>query len=524
MKYIPFAALSPNTVERIKYLILASLTIIFIAIFSVSLSWRVRGDAVFLHYLAYLINEHDFVPYRDFFELNMPGTYLFHIMIGKLFGYSLYTLRTIHIAWFTATLVITWFIMRPFGNKTAIAGCLLFGIIYLGYGTEMSLQRDFIIILPIAIAILITIRHRPNYTNLIHFLLGILFALVALVKPYHAIGLPVLIVYNCLQDGNKSISAIFKSCIGGGILALLSFLLILSMSFLWLWHIGALTAFGEIVTAYTPLYAQISGDLTIRKPLAHVIYTLYRYVYFKDIGILMLAATLGTYIFVTKPQSTVTKNLSILLFFFCILHALSAGIGGKVWNYHLIPYMYFVSLSAAITLYSPPLFANVYRSNIIPVLVFIMAITPIVLKSTGKHVILRSKSAYELSIEMRMDEISTYLQTHLAAGDKIQLLSWAGGVMEPMLAAKAIIATRYITDFQFYHHVSNPYIKNLRQDVMTKLKQAMPKFIIDVYALRIIAGADTSYEFPELKAFIKQHYKKDYIGNNEFNIFRRNDG
>jgi hypothetical protein len=512
-----------QSIEGVKYLFMVFLAMIFLVEFVLSFGWRVRGDSVYIHYLAYLINEHDFVPYRDLFEINMPGTYLFHIAIGKLFGYSDYALRMVNIAWLTATFVVTWFIMKSFGRVTAFASCLLFGIIHLGFGPDMSLQRDFIAILPIAIAILIIIQRKPNHSvNFINFLLGLLFAIVALIKPYHAIGLPVLIVYNCIYDSNESVKTLLKSCIVGGIFALFGFILILIIPFIWLWRIGALQAFLDIFSSYTPLYAQISGDLKVRDTFSHIMYTLYSYTNFKKLGILLMASFFGVYLVLTKSLSVATKRLSILLLLLSILYAISAAIGGKLWSYHLMPYIYFVSLSAAIVLYSPTLFANIYRLNILPLLVFIVVSTPIVQYSVSKQIFVEWKTPYELSKDIRRDEIAEYLNAHMLPTDKVQPLSWAGGTMEAMLASKAIPANLYITDFQFYHHVSTPYIQNLRADFISKLEAEKPRFIVDVSAYRQISGLDTSYEFPQLKEFIKQNYKKDYTGD-DFEIFRRND-
>lgn len=525
MKNISSISLSHKAVESVKDLFLAFLAIIFLVEFVLSFGWRIRGDSVYIHYLAYLINEHGFVPYRDLFEINMPGTYLFHIAIGKLFGYSDYALRMVNIAWLTATFVVTWFIMKSFGRGTAFASCLLFGIIYLGFGPDMSLQRDFIAILPIATALLITIQRKPNHSvNLIHFLLGVLFALVALIKPHLAIGFPVLIVYNCVHDsnGSKSVKSLIKPCIVGGIFALLGFLLTLIIPFLWLWRIGTLQAFWDISSSYTPLYAQMSGDHQFRETFSHVMYTLYSYTNFKKLGILLTASIFGVYLVLTKSISVATKKLSILLFLLSILYAVSAGIGGKLWFNHLVPYMYFASLGTAIVLYSPPLFKNSYRLTIISLLVFLVASTPILLYSVSRQIVPKSKTPYELSAEMRQDEITAYLNAHLSPTDKVQPLSWIGGTLEAMLASKAILATPYIAELQFYHHVSSPYIQKLREDFITKLEKEMPKFIVDVYAYRQISGLDTTYKFPELKAFIKQHYDKDYTKDG-FDIFRRND-
>lgn len=70
-----------RTIEGVKYLFLAVLAIVFLVELGLSLHWRMVSDNAFLHYVAYLINEHGFVPYRDIFEVNMPGTYLFHMAI-----------------------------------------------------------------------------------------------------------------------------------------------------------------------------------------------------------------------------------------------------------------------------------------------------------------------------------------------------------------------------------------------------------------------------------------------------------
>ncbi|MEZ4726562.1 MAG: hypothetical protein R3E79_05455 [Caldilineaceae bacterium] len=123
-----------RAVEGVKYLFLASLTMLFVVELGLSLRWQLVGDSAFLHYIAYLMNEHNFVPYRDIFEVNMPGTYLFHMAIGKLFGYSDLAFRLVDVAWLTATLTVTWLVMKPFGRIVAAASCLLFALIYLGAG------------------------------------------------------------------------------------------------------------------------------------------------------------------------------------------------------------------------------------------------------------------------------------------------------------------------------------------------------------------------------------------------------
>jgi len=432
----------------------------------------------------------------------------------------------VDIAWLTATLTVTWLIMKPFGRVVASAGSLLFGLIYLHYGPHMSLQRDVIAILPIATAILLATRRRLDHSiNLVHFLVGVLFALAALIKPHIAIGLPAVILYNCIHDTNcsKSVKTLIQPCIAGGSFALVGFLLTLAIPLLWLWRIGALESFWDVFSSYVPLYSQMSGDFQFWGTFYRVIYALRLYLEFGGFDILLMTSMFGVYFVLTKSMSAATKKRAILLFSLVVLYGMYAAIGGKLWTYHWMPYVYFASLGTAMVLFSPPSFEGLRRPIIFPLLVFIVAVT-----ITGHPSRIAFEQLFygkqpEPPMDGRVDKIATYLNEHLSPTDKVQPLDWISGATHAMLISKAVVATPYITDFQFYHHVSNPYIKNLRKDFIRRLKQEMPTIIIDVHIdnsiKRRMSGLDTTYQFPELKEFIKQHYKKDYTGD-DFDIFR----
>ena len=216
MYNIQFQSLFDQIITYSKYLFVTFLGGLFFMQLVLSLNWPLLngGDAAFLHYIAYLINEHDFVPYRDIFEVNMPGTYLFHMAIGKLFGYSDFAFRLVDTTWLTLTLIVSWLLMRPFGRVVAFSACFLFGLVYFKGNVYHSLQRDFIVLLPIATALLLGTQRKPYHSiNLIHLLQGILFGLAGLIKPHFIIGLPVIILYNYLHF-NENISFIFYFIIG----------------------------------------------------------------------------------------------------------------------------------------------------------------------------------------------------------------------------------------------------------------------------------------------------------------------
>ena len=93
-----------------------------------------------------------------------------------------------------------------------------------------------------------------------------------------------------------------------------------------------------------------------------------------------------------------------------------------------------------------------------------------------------------------------------------------------MLETRTPIATPYVFDFYFYHHVSKPYIQSLRVVFVQPLAAASPRFIIEVTAIDKpwVSGEDTTREFPELRAFLNENYsvtmdRDDYI------IYERDD-
>jgi len=48
-----------------------------------SLAWPLVHDSAIMHYVAWLISQ-GAVPYRDAFDMNMPGVYLIHLVVLTL--------------------------------------------------------------------------------------------------------------------------------------------------------------------------------------------------------------------------------------------------------------------------------------------------------------------------------------------------------------------------------------------------------------------------------------------------------
>ena len=113
----------------------------------------------------------------------------------------------------------------------------------------------------------------------------------------------------------------------------------------------------------------------------------------------------------------------------------------------------------------------------------------------------------------RVDEIAHWLKSRLQPGDTVQPLDVTGGSVQGMLIAEAKIATKFILDWQFYFHVSSPYIQGLRKQFISQLYNSPPRFVIEVMTDKPwVSGVDTTNKFPELSSFLTDHYSIVFYG------------
>ena len=76
-------------------------------------SWPIVHDVPLMLYAGFLMQEHDLVPYRDFFEMNPPGTLAFNAVYYDLVGSSAGAFRVAHLGWLAAVLPLSSVQARP---------------------------------------------------------------------------------------------------------------------------------------------------------------------------------------------------------------------------------------------------------------------------------------------------------------------------------------------------------------------------------------------------------------------------
>lgn len=481
-----------------------------------------QHDTPLLHYVAFLVDRHGFVPYRDVFETSMPGTILLHMAIGKLVGYSDAAFRAIDIACLVILLATTWLLLKPFATAVGVASALVFGLLYFGHGPAMSLQRDYLGILPIALALLVvTRRGTSSCSSGIAGLVGALFALSASIKPQLAIGLPAVIAYICLPpsvDWRRAKLIYARRVLWTAFNAVCCFVIVASVPFVWLWSKGGLAAFQDMFLSYLPLHIQLSGDHRMLSDSAQWEYVLDHYGRLGGYAALSILAVLaaGRAVWILKDPAKI--RFVLLLGTLTALYACYPVLSRQFWDYHWMPFAYFVTVSASLALVPAPAgrFSSLGRlAGVVALLLCFAHAKP---AEVLAHQML---GATRISLKTsRVDEIAGFLQANLRHGDKVQTLDWTGGAVHGMLAAEAVVATPYIYDYHFYHHVSRPYIAELRKRFIGRLEAQPPRFIIEVFDKPRPHGFDTATEFVELRSFIDSRYVTVY-GGQGFVVFER---
>ncbi len=458
-----------------------------------STRWQIAHDEAPLLYEAFLMQSGQ-MPYRDLFDFQMPGSFIAYFALGSLSGFNAFRLRLLDLLILAAILTVTYFALKRLGKAPALAAALLFGLKYLQGGPSMSLQREYLLLVFLAPALYISLL--DEMTPRLRLTLGVLFGLSALIKPHAAIGLLPMLAADLWAFVKRPNLTLLPTAVG--------FLIPIAAVFAWLGFIGALTPFLNIATNYWGLYSQINGQMEITSSAERLSLLLTQTLHLGGHALWLIPAAIGIYF----NQNKKTWLLASLAFCYAIYPALS----GQFFPYHYIPFTYFIILLASLTFDFRP---STFPSFILHLSSFILIISLLLPSQT----FIRQLQGRPISTSTdRAVEITNFLERKLKGGDTVQPLDWTGGSLLAMLETRARIATPYVFDFYFYHHVSNSYIQSLRVDFMNDLQAANPRFIIEVTAIDKpwVAGLDTSREFPELRAYLEENYfvaidKDDYV-------------
>ncbi|MCQ3938339.1 MAG: hypothetical protein DPW18_15020 [Chloroflexi bacterium] len=490
-------------------LLLILLAVLLIVQAAFSLQWTPTHDEGPLFYEAFLM-QNGKIPYRDFFDFQMPGSFIAYYLLGIASGFGPLRIRIFDLAILTAILIVTFFAMRRFGRPAAFASAILFGLEYLQGGPSLALQRDYLLLIFLSLALWVGLTDSPDFRKRLS--LGLLFGLAATIKPHAALGLVPFLLFDIAslrQRPEFSLASLAKQVI---LPAAIGFAIPVLLITLYLAITYSLFPFLDIAFNYWKLYSQINGEMAVTPQAERTAYLLNQVWRLGGGGWWLIPAGFGLYLHRNRQ--------AYLLASLALCYAIYPALSGQFFPYHYIPFVYCIVLLASLavpTNYQP--FDRLRAAFPITHLSSFLFLLTILINVRPSQTFLRQIEGKDIATSTdRAVEMEQFLEKNLAAGDTVQPLDWTGGALLAMLETRAPLATSYVFDFYFYHHVSDPYIQSLRSDFMTQLREAKPRFIIEVTAIDKpwVSGEDTSRDFPELRAFLDEHYsvtieKDDYI-------------
>lgn len=494
-----------------------------------SLQWKFSHDSPILLYVVFLIDKFNYVPYRDIFDINLPGTYFIYYLIGHFSDYSDLGFRIADIVIVTGISTTTFFWLRPLGWKVAFCAPVSFGLLYFSWGHTFSLQRELIMILPISITLLLTVS-LPKLNNAVRLIsIGLIGGLCFLIKPHSILIYIAVVVYQLnkfrWEDKNFNRTAVIKTLL----MYLTGFLGPNLIALIYLWKTGALPYLFGIASNYLPLYSHINGNLETIYGFERIKYVVKQYfrfasgfrstIYWDNISLVnwFIPAGLGTFIsFRYGSLSNQQKKLIYLVWIMAFISSLYPAFSGQFFFYHYYPFIYFIVILSSLCFFELSKAGLITR--IIPMIIF-LSLLLFKIYSLPQTMQLGREPLHNGLI----DKIAYILKENVKEGETVQPLDFTFGAINAMLRAKVPIATPYIGDYLFYHDVSNPYIQDLRMRFIESLSISNPRFIVQVVDLNLkpcIIGPDTTTSFPELTNLINARYNK-VVGNTTVVIYER---
>jgi len=234
---------------------------------------------------------------------------------------------------------------------------------------------------------------------------------------------------------------------------------------------------------------------------------------------LLLPVLAGIYFSLKNIYISKFKKLYILLILILLfLYTITVLISGKCFIYHWLPFLFFSSILTSLIFTDGEMGKgrSLVMSIIIILTIFIWAndinlFKPFFNRFTGKVL----DRHYQIA-----EKLFDYIKNNSDKKDLIQPLDHTDGALHALLKAERKIATPYLYDYYFYHHVSNEYVKKMKHNFITTLNKTKPRFIIKVNYAYIPQGIDTSRRFEELEIYLNSFYFID-IKNEDYRVYKR---
>jgi Dolichyl-phosphate-mannose-protein mannosyltransferase len=457
-----------------------------------SLGWPLIHDAPIMHYIAWLIAE-GAVPYRDAFDMNLPGVYLIHWAVLAVGGAGDRPWRLFDLGWLAATCALLFVYCRPAGDRWAAASAAtIFALYHLSGGAWRAGQRDFLLCLFLlmgALGVARSLEHACARGPLIAA--GLALGAGIMIKPQAGafwIACAVVAAWGAARQGRSAAA-------GGAAAVLAAGLVVPAIVMGWLAWRGGLWAFVAILTGYVaPLYGHV-GRVRVWEALGWYPYGWHLWALWAAIVALAL---LGP----APEGGGARKGLALLGVAYGWLHF---QIQGKGWEYHLYPLALFLTALLPFAVTPVPAAARERAALELRRAAALAAAAALVVTLGAKGVDAMD-APWIAAKARRVAALARDLRPLAPPGATVQVMDVAEGGIHALLELERRQPTRFIYDFHFFHDETDPRIRALRSEFMMGLETGRPAAIVVLKESWNRPGYDRLRELPGLQPLLDRAY------------------
>ena len=222
-----------------------------------SRSWPLVHDQAIMHYVAWLITQ-GLVPYRDIFDMNLPGVYLLHLGFGTSSGSAIWRGGFFDLSWTAMTCGLVYAYCRGMVDRwSATSAAALFAVYHLSDGALQAGQRDILIAGLLLAAAYCVVRFSETGRSRFLWCSGGAVGAALTIKP-----LPGLFWLACAGVAGYGAKRLGQSMSRAVLIVLGAGAVLPGIAFAWVWWMGGRPAFISVQKDYVlPLYAHAGTQL-----------------------------------------------------------------------------------------------------------------------------------------------------------------------------------------------------------------------------------------------------------------------
>jgi hypothetical protein len=457
-----------------------------------SRAWPLIHDAPLMHYIAWLIAQGG-VPYRDAFDMNLPGVYLLHLAVLQVGGPGDLAWRLFDLAWLFATGALLWAYCRPVSDAVAAAaGATLFGLYHLSGGAWRAGQRDFLLCLFLLAGAYGVARGLEQPDGRLALLAGGLALGAGMTVKPHAGLFWLLCAAVAVAGARRAGQPAWRA----GALVLSGGLVVPALIVGWLAARGGLAPCLAILTGYVlPLYSQVGRVSVLAATRWHAWGR-------ASFGLLAALGLLGLRASAAWSPRVVLAALGALY------GGAHFGLQGKGWEYQLYPLALFLCVLASAAVPRRGDGARTRRGAELLAVRRAGALTAWVLLVLvlGAKGIEAREPEWIAEKARRVAALTRDLAPLVRPGETVQVLDTTSGGIHALLRLGLRQPTRFIYDFHFFHHQDDPRIRALRAELIAGLAAHPPAAVVVLEESWPELGYGRLAAFPELARVLERAF------------------